>query len=142
MNVSLKHQRCVKCYNTKNNEVSFMTNLPYRGLYKIVCASCNNKWLVCTLHDLRWGPRRYNIAEQHVKTFHDDNMTSPLNCNVNNLTTNDETDNIEENDDNESFDVTNSNVDNYNSVDTSSVESIVNNFIDSHRPVSLIDYNQ
>ena len=141
MIVTIKY---LKCYNASNNNASLLTDEAYRGLHEIICSKCNTRWLVCTIHDLRWSHLRYRIAERHIKALHKNVVVEPNNsiCTTNCININyDSTMVCEQYNDDRSYSNDDDSVDNCNISTSLSADNIINKFIECHRPVSLLDYN-
>ena len=142
MKLSAKLLRCKECQNTRNNNTILLTDKTYQDLHKVKCSTCTNQWLVCSVHDCRWGSRSYLEAQKHVqKVHHCIKVPSFFNKSDNHnhafidnqLLPCDDNDSISN-----SFGIDND----LSSVQQSVPETILNKFISCHNDVDLTEYNK
>ena len=62
--------QCKECLNTKNNKITLCLKSSYKSLHQVQCVNCNNIWLMCALHGIRFKYRRYFLAKEHVRKVH------------------------------------------------------------------------
>ena len=145
--------QCKDCLNTKNNKITPCLNKSYKSLHEVQCVSCNNIWLMCALHGIRFKHRRYFLAKEHVRTVYHPPDTSTLKILTNtsfcqltsdNIGVSNQNSNVlydcDDAIDNSSF---NSGSDNFgHSITTDSMSnSTIIEFKDGQKPVMVDDYN-
>ena len=61
--------RLFTCFNCKKSDKTIIPpsqHKVFNHLYKLRCATCNETWLVCPEHNLRWGRQRFYQAILHL----------------------------------------------------------------------------
>ena len=121
-----------------HNKSSFIQDFQYKDLYEIVCSKCRNKWLICAIHSHRWSQLRYRLAENHVKSAHQNISNTSINSLSSDIICLPATEDSTESNDFNSHDEASLNitsVDDYSVPDLSSYSLPIQNFIKCHRPI-------
>ena len=142
MKLATKHLKCVKCHNIRNNKTLLLTDKAYKNLHEVTCINCSIKWLVCSVHDVRWCSRRYINAQKHVQTVHlcvDTPSFFNTSDNQNHTSLDYDSFNF---DDNESVESNCSTVVNKHNSQSLLPESLIERFISCHHDVDFSDYNK
>ena len=146
--------QCKDCLNTENNKITLCSNKSYKSLHEVQCVKCNNIWLMCALHGIRFKYRRYFLAKEHVRKVHHPSDPSTLQllskistCQLtsdNDVVPSNEIDSsgydFNDNIDNDIVDSESDNISNGNTTDSMSHLTIMN-FKNCHKPITLNDYN-
>ena len=145
MVISVKLLMCKKCSSPSGSVASLSQNNIYRFLHEVQCMKCKSNWLVCTIHDKRFTPRKYYLAKRHLRdephSFEnlDVNKNQTLNSNhVFAVGKNDEV--AYENNVIDDISIDND-CNSFASITTNSCNEIITKFISSERNINCKDYN-
>ena len=94
---------CVNCRRSDNTIVPPSQLKIFDHLFKLHCLSCNETWLACPEHNLRWGRRRFYKAFIHLEEENHVKSHFNLPTNISNTIVYSNTDNINNHNSNAPF---------------------------------------